>query len=121
MNTDKNKPKETQHTDFLSDCCNEAYYSRCADEGTCHAVCVQCEKPCNLIKSGAFDKPNNKVGEMTKKVLDYIFSLESQALSEYGRIPTPKKAVEKWVNELLTSSYEQGYEQGKADAKLSTE
>lgn len=54
----ENKPKETQHTDFLSDCCNEAYYSRCADEGTCHAVCVKCEKPCNLIKSGAFDKPN---------------------------------------------------------------
>lgn len=39
----------TQHTDYLSKCCNTAYLSVCSDEGTCHARCTKCGKACDLV------------------------------------------------------------------------
>lgn len=43
------------------------------------------------------------IEEQRDKLLQYIFSLEETLLLNVGRVPTPKKALEKQLDSLLTT------------------
>lgn len=73
----KEQPKTTKiYFDQLSDCCQAGYYSICADEGTCHAECAKCGKPCSFASSRTSEEQiqadgiNNSMSELEKAQLN---------------------------------------------------